>query len=34
MRVLLIEDDSATETAWSGGYVLRKPGEDEAKMSA
>jgi hypothetical protein len=28
MRVLLIEDDGATETAWGGGDVLRKPGED------
>jgi hypothetical protein len=34
MRALLIEDDSATETAWGGDYVLREPGEDEAKMSA
>jgi hypothetical protein len=34
MRVLLIEDHSATETAWGGGYVLREPSEDEAKMFA
>ena len=42
MRVLLIEDDSATaqsielmlksETVWGRGYVLREPSEDEAKI--